>query len=312
MTGLVTLGEQLGQVTSWVEGPLRPGGAATVSVCGAEATVAIGVRRLGFPAAYLGRVGADGFGRMAIDVLRGERVDVSGVVVDPSAPTGLLLRTRRTSGRTVVEYLRAGSAGARLAPEDIDEAVLRAADLLHITGITPALSPSAAETVDVAVGIARAAGVPVSLDVNYRANLWSRDDAAVTLRRLAGSADVVLGGRSELTLLAGTEGDLLAAVAALGPREVVMTRGADGASALFDGRHEHVAAHPVRPVDVVGAGDAFAAGYLAASLDGRPVAERLQLGAVLGAFAVTTRGDWEGLPHRGELGLLDHGDEVLR
>jgi len=84
MSGLVTLGEHLGRLVSWAEGPLRPGGTTQVSVCGAEATVAIGVRRLGFDAAYLGRVGDDAFGRMGRDVLQGEGVDVSGLRTDPS------------------------------------------------------------------------------------------------------------------------------------------------------------------------------------------------------------------------------------
>jgi 2-dehydro-3-deoxygluconokinase len=308
MTGLVTVGEQLGQLVSWAEGPLRPGAATQVSVCGAEATVAIGVRRLGFDAAYLGRVGDDAFGRMGRDVLRGEGVDVSGLRVDPSGATGLLIRTRRTSQRTVVEYLRAGSAGSRLAPEDIDGALVRSADLLHLTGITPALSGSAAKAVDTAVSIAKDAGVAISFDINHRTNLWTSEEAAPVLRRLAAQADVVFGGRAELALL----GNDLDDVAGLGPREVVRTEGAHGATALCDGVLHHEDARPADVVDVVGAGDAFVAGYLAARMDGRAPADRLRLGVVLGAFAVSTRGDWEGLPHRDELGLLDHGDEVLR
>ena len=308
MSGLVTIGEQLGQVTSWTEGPLRAGGAAHLSVCGAEATVAIGVARLGLTARYVGRVGSDAFGRMGVDVLRAEGVDVTGIVVDPAAPTGVLIRGRRTAQRTVVEYLRAGSAGSRLAPEDIDESLVTAAELLHITGITPALSASAAEAIDVAVQLARDAGVPVSFDVNHRATLWSRDDAAPALRGLAARADVVIGGRSELDLL----GADFAEIAALGPREVVRTEGSQGATAWCDGSVEHVDARDVQVVDVVGAGDAFVAGYLAARLAGRDVRHRLELGVLLGAFAVSTRGDWEGLPHRDELGLFDHGDDVLR
>src|SRR6185503_17824997 len=118
-----------------------------LSVCGAEATVAIGIRRLGIPAAYIGRVGDDAFGRMSIEALRGEGVDVSSVTVDPAAPTGLLLRTRRTADRDVVDYWRAGSAGSRLCPEDVDPDVVAAADLLHVTGITPALSDTAAAAI---------------------------------------------------------------------------------------------------------------------------------------------------------------------
>ena len=168
MSGLVTVGEPLGQVAADREGPLRPGAPAALSVCGAEATVAIGIRRLGIPAAYIGRVGDDAFGRMIIEALRGEGVDVSSVTVDPAAPTGLLLRTRRTADRDVVDYWRAGSAGSRLRPEDIDPEVVAAAGLLHVTGITPALSDTAAAAVGRACDLARRAGVPISFDVNHR------------------------------------------------------------------------------------------------------------------------------------------------
>lgn len=181
MSGLVTLGELLGQVAAEREGPLRPGAPATLSVCGAEATVAIGVRRLGPPAAYIGRSGDDVFGRMGREVLDGEGIDVAHLSLDPSAPTGLLLRTRRTADRSVVEYLRAGSAGSRLGPEDVDPELIAAADLVHVTGITPALSDTAAAAVDRACDLARRSGVAISLDVNHRTQLWSGRSARAAL-----------------------------------------------------------------------------------------------------------------------------------
>jgi 2-dehydro-3-deoxygluconokinase len=317
MTGLVTLGELLGQVAGGREGVPRPGAPATLSVCGAEATVAIGVRRLGLPAAYIGRSGDDTFGRMGRDVLRGEGVDVSRLTLDPAAPTGLLLRTRRTADRDLVEYLRAGSAGSRLCPDDVDPELVAGAALLHVTGITPALSDSAAAAVHHACDVARRSGVPISFDVNHRARLWTGRSARAALLPLAAGADVVFGGRDELALLLDEAPDapperLLRGVAAEGPREVVVTLGADGAAGLVGDELVSVAARRVTPVDVVGAGDAFVAGYLAARLDGRGQRSRLDLATTLGAFAVSTRGDWEGLPHRPDLGLLEHSDGVVR
>jgi 2-dehydro-3-deoxygluconokinase len=317
VSGLVTLGELLGQIAGQREGPPRPGAPATLSVCGAEATVAIGVRRLGVPAAFIGRSGEDTFGRMGVDVLRGEGVDVSGLMLDPAAPTGVLLRTRRTADRDLVEYLRAGSAGSRLCPEDVDPDVIAGADLLHVTGITPALSDTASAAVDHACDLARQSGVPISFDVNHRARLWSGRSARAALLPLAARADIVFGGRHELALLLDAAPDepserLLTRLAAQGPREVVITLGAEGAASLRDGELATVAAHRVTPVDVVGAGDAFVAGYLAARLDGQDQRARLDLASTLGAFAVGTRGDWEGLPGRDELPLIGHHDEVVR
>jgi 2-dehydro-3-deoxygluconokinase len=317
MTGLVTLGELLGQVATGSEGVPRPGAPAALSVCGAEATVAVGVRRLGVPAAYVGRSGEDTFGRMGRDALRGEGVDVSRLTLDPAAPTGLLLRTRRTADRDLVEYLRAGSAGSRLSPDDVDPQLVAGAGLLHVTGITPALSDSAAAAVRFACDVARGSGVPVSFDVNHRERLWTGRSAREALLPLAAGADVVVGGRAELGLLLDAAPDtpperLLTEVAALGPREVVVTMGAEGAAGLVDGEVVRVPARRVTPVDVLGAGDAFVAGYLAARLDGRDQRGRLDLATTLGAFAVSTRGDWEGLPRRAELGLLQHTDRVVR
>lgn len=317
MSGLVTVGELLGQVTADREGPLRPGAPAALSVCGAEATVAIGIRRLGIPAAYIGRVGDDAFGRMSVEALRGEGVDVTSVTVDPAAPTGLLLRTRRTADRDVVDYWRAGSAGSGLRPEDVDPDVVAAADLLHVTGITPALSDTAAAAVGHACDLARQAGVPISFDVNHRSRLWHGRSARTALLPLAAGADVVFGGRHELALLLDAAPDappekLLAGLAAEGVREVVVTLGAEGAVGLLDGELARVAAHPVKAVDVIGAGDAFVAGYLAARLEGIDQVARLRSGSALGAFAVGTRGDWEGLPRRAELALVEHHDQVVR
>jgi 2-dehydro-3-deoxygluconokinase len=317
VSGLVTLGELLGQVAAEREGPPRPGAPATLSVCGAEATVAIGVRRLGVPAAYIGRSGDDTFGRMGVEILRGEGIDVTGLSLDPAAPTGVLLRTRRTADRDVVDYLRTGSAGSRLGPEDVDRNLVAAADLLHVTGITPALSDTAAAAVDRACTFARQSGVPISFDVNYRARLWRGRSARAALLPLAAGADVVFGGRQELALLLDTHPDapyerLLAQLAAEGPREVVITLGADGAASLRDGELATVAAHRVTAVDVIGAGDAFVAGYLAARLDGLDQRACLGLAGTLGAFAVGTRGDWEGLPSRAELPLVEHHDQVVR
>lgn len=317
MSGLVTLGELLGQVAAEREGPLRPGAPATLSVCGAEATVAIAIRRLGVPAAYIGRCGDDGFGRLGRQVLHGEGIDVAHLSLDPSAPTGLLLRTRRTADRSVVEYLRARSAGSRLGPEDVDPELIAAAGLVHVTGITPALSDTAAAAVDRTCDLARRFGVPISFDVNHRTQLWGGRSARAALLPLARRADIVFGGRQELALLLDVPPDtpperLLSDLAAQGPREVVVSLGVDGAVGLSDGELATAAAHRVTPVDVIGAGDAFVAGYLAGRLQGLDQRARLRLACALGAFAVGTRGDWEGLPRTADLALLDHDDGVVR
>jgi 2-dehydro-3-deoxygluconokinase len=308
-TGLVTLGETMAVFAGAGPGPLRVGSALRFTFAGAESTVAIGVARLGHPAVWVGRVGADDHGRIIQGQLRAEGLDPCGVHVDPEAPTALLVRQARTADQTRVSYRRAGSAGSRLSPADLPEQRIASAAVLHVTGITPALSASAAAAVDAAVAMARRAGVTVSFDVNYRSALWDPGTAGPVLRKLAGQADVVFGGPDELALItaAGPE-ELLAH----GVSEVVVKDGPRGCwAATADGTWD-CPARQVTVVDPVGAGDAFAAGYLSGRLDGLPLDGRLERATVLGAVCVATLGDWEGLPQRDELAGLARSSDVLR
>ena len=121
----------------------------------------------------------------------------------PAAPTGLLVREVRPLVASNVLYRRQGSAGSRLTQGDLVRAGgLRGARWLHITGITPALSPTAAQAIDGAIDAARNAGATVSFDVNHRRRLWSDETAAPVLRRIASRSDVVLGDPAELALVA--------------------------------------------------------------------------------------------------------------
>ncbi|MEV0986475.1 sugar kinase [Streptomyces sp. NPDC049949] len=313
MTALVTLGETMAVLAADRPGPLASGTPLRLGFAGAEATVAIGVSRLGHAASWIGRVGADSAGTMILDGLRGEAVDVTRARVDDSAPTGLMLRERRTPDHTRVTYYRRGLAGARLDPEDIDPELVARARVLHVTGITPALGDGPLAAVRRAVDLARAAGVTVSLDLNYRARLWNREEAAAELTHLVTRADVVFAGPDEASLVvAGADPATMACTLLdLGPREAVLKLGARGAVAVTHDGEAVQDSVPVTLVDPIGAGDAFVAGYLAGLLDGTDLPGRLLLAATCGAFAVAAPGDWEGLPRRAELDLL-RGADVTR
>ncbi len=304
--GLVTLGETMASFAATGIGPLKHQPTMHLHVGGAESNVAISVSRLGGHATWIGRVGDDELGDLVLTALRGEAVDVRHVVRDPGAPTGLMVKSRRTSTVGRVAYYRKGSAGSRLEPADLPADTLRAAGVLHVTGITPALSPSARAATFAAVEEARAAGVPVSLDVNHRAALWSADEAGPVLADLVTRVDVLFAGDDEAGLL-GATGEpeaIVKGLAALGPAQVVLKLGARGALAAVDGELVQVPAFPVVVVDSVGAGDAFVGGYLAELLLGADPLTRLRTAAACGAFAVTVPGDWEGLPSRRDLQLL--------
>jgi 2-dehydro-3-deoxygluconokinase len=310
MTGLVTFGETMALLAAADVGPLRHQPLLHLRTGGAESNVAVGLSRLGGRATWIGRVGDDELGELVLADMRAEGVDVDHAVVDPGGPTGLMIRSRRTATVARVAYYRSGSAGSRLAPSDVPVDVVRAAGVLHVTGITPALSPSARAATFAAVEEARAAGVPVSLDVNHRAALWGADEARSVVTDLAARVDVLFAGEDEAELLLGAgaaPADASAALlglAGLGPAHVVLKRGARGAIAFVDGVVLDVPPHPVVPIDAVGAGDAFVAGYLAELLAGGDVKTRLATGAACGAFVVTVQGDWEGLPSRRDLALL--------
>ncbi|MDO7883263.1 sugar kinase [Salinibacterium soli] len=310
---VVTLGETMALVRAAHVGSLATESELRLGVGGAESNVAIALTRLGTPTTWVGRVGSDPLGERILRELRAEGVDARAVV-DPAAPTGLMVKESRTPASTRVMYYRAGSAGSRLSPVDLAAAGIREAGLLHVSGITPALSDSAAAAVDAAVDEAVAAGIPVSFDVNHRSSLWRDRDFGAVYRGLAARADIVFAGEDEARLLAegSTPASLARAIAALGPSQVVIKLGADGCLALVDGVEHAQPAVRIEPVDTVGAGDAFVAGYLAELLAGLPVADRLATAVRTGAFACLSPGDWEGYPRRAELALLDGGEPVAR
>ncbi|HWN33768.1 MAG TPA: sugar kinase, partial [Pseudonocardia sp.] len=306
--GLVTLGEVMVSLSANRIGPLRHARHLDLSVAGSEANVAIGVVRLGHPATWLSRLGDDEFGALVRATVRGQGVTVCAQV-DPVAPTGLMVKERRTGDVGRVLYYRAGSAASRLSPADLPSGVLEAAQVLHVTGITPALSSTAAEAVRHAVSVARAAGVTVSLDVNYRARLWDLPTAQAELSSLARLADVVFASADELVVL-GAEGDPERLLRE-GPHTVVVTDGGKGAFSVGAAGVVRQPAFPVRVVDPVGAGDAFVAGYLAGLLDGLDEPARMRQAASAAAICVSAEGDWEGLPTSADLNLVGRGDGTV-
>ena len=282
-------------------------------VAGAESNVAVGAARLGHCVRWAGVVGGDPHGEFILRQLRSEGVEVYHRE-EAARSTGVMFLEQRTADVSRAFYYRAGSAGSTLCRKDVDRALLDGARVLHLTGITAALSAEARDAVEYAAERAAGEGVLVSLDVNYRSKLWSRDQARAVLAPLARHASIVVASEDELDLVmpaAAVTSDSVEAEALiakllldLGVQEVVVKRGAAGAGAHTPAGHWEVPAVPVTGIDTVGAGDAFTAGYISALLDGEDVPGRLQRGTLAGAFAVSTAGDWEGLPRTAELALL--------
>lgn len=315
MIDVLTFGETMLSVRT--SGPLRAGGSATTHIAGAESNVAIGLARLGHAARWVGVVGADVVGDAVLAGLRAEGVDVAHARRQENAATGTMLLESRTADLARVAYNRAGSAGSTLRFDDLQAALAEPARWWHVTGVTAALGAGPAGAVRRALA-RRAHGTCTSLDVNYRARLWDRDRARAELTPLLQHLDLVVASEDELDLLGEPgcpEEEGVARLFAAGVREVVVKRGPRGASLRgADGAAIDLPARPATVVDPVGAGDALVAGVLSGALDGLPPRERLQRGIDVAAYAVSTVGDWEGLPTRAELDQLPEpdGDPTLR
>ncbi len=264
---------------------------------GAESNVAIGLARLGSSVGWFGALGNDPFGKIILKALRGEGVDTSRAKMSDEAPTGMMFR-EHVAGKLAVHYFRKHSAASRMKPEDLDEDYIRGAKILHVTGITTALSEDCRRTVRRAVDIAKEAGVLVSFDPNLRLKLWSIEEARQTLLPLAEDADYFLPGWDELVQLYETEdySEIKERLNAL--KAVTVIKGKGDATVVLDGKSEtEVPFYPAdKVVDTVGAGDGFCAGFLAGLMKGMTPVEAVTLASVCGSLVVQMRGDWEALP----------------
>lgn len=305
---VLTFGETM--IALRAAGPLALNPNISATIAGAESNVAIALARLGHDVQWAGRVGNDTGGELIRRTLRAEAVGQDHLTIDSRRQTGILIFEQRLPDLTNVSYFRQDSAGSALTADHIAPAMAEGPRVLHLTGITCALGPCAADAVQQAAAAAHTAGITVTFDVNYRAKLWNRKDAGEELRKLLPFIDVLIGSPEELTLLMGDgtaddETTVASSFIGQGIREVIVKLGAGGARLHTNNGTLHSPARDITAVDSVGAGDAFTAGYISGLLTSRPAEERLRLANVLGAFAVASKGDWEGLPTTSELTLLD-------
>jgi 2-dehydro-3-deoxygluconokinase len=302
---VVTLGETMVLMDPSTSGPLRYVPFFHKSIAGAESNLCIGLVRLGHSAGWISNLGDDEFGKYILSFIRGEGVDVSQVQMDPQHSTGVMFKERREVGETKVYYYRKDTPASRMQPEQLDPGYIASAKFLHVTGITPALSPSCAKTVWRAMELAQEAGVKISFDPNLRLRLWKVEDARREMPSLMAKADVVLPGIDEAEIILGTRdpGEIAQRILELGPQIVAVKLGKDGAYVAHrDGQRLLVPGFPIeRVVDPVGAGDGFAAGFLAGLIRGYSLEEAARLANGVGAMAVTVTGDIEGLPTEREL-----------
>jgi len=312
---VITFGEVLAVFLSADDAPLGRSSAFDLVTAGAEANVAIGLSRLGHSTRFTGRVGDDALGRRIERELRGEGL-ATRLTIDPERPTGVIVRDAPAVGATQVVYHRSGSAGSALTVDDLDLSAIGSARLLHATGITAALSATAFEATKAAMRAAREAGVTVTFDPNIRRRLGTPEHWLRIVTTLAPLADVVLVGADDASFVLPSAGleSTVAWFRDRGVDTVVWKDGAEGATELNprDGTVRQ-AALPVHARDAVGAGDAFAAGWISGWLDGEEAPGRLRRAVTVAASVVAHRGDLPGLPDRDALRtLLSSSTEMNR
>lgn len=263
---------------------------------GAESNVAVAVARMGFRAGWISRLPASPLGRRIERAIHAGGVDTSRVIWTDDGRVGTYFIEYAPPPRRIeVVYDRRDSAAAQMTPEEIPWEYLLDTRLLHLTGITPGLSSSCLAVMAEVCDRARRAGLTLSIDVNYRAKLWTASEAAEALLPLLRKATLVICGEADAAALFGIQGepeDVLRELQRLaGSPLAVLTIGERGALAL-DGDRRLLAqpAVPATIVDRIGAGDAFSAGVLCGLLEGS-LETGLRYGAAMGAHKLTTFGD---------------------
>lgn len=296
---LVAVGEPLIQLTPPPGKRLAEASDLGLHLGGAEVNVVVTLARLGLPVSLLARLGDDPFGRRIVRELQSLGVGTDAIALDVGEPTGVYFKDfdgRRSNSY----YYRAGSAAATLGVDDLHR-MPSEATWIHVTGITSALSPTCTAVVDELLETAGQRGAAVSFDINFRPKLWPDRDASDILLRQARRAQLVFVGRDEAQLLWGT--DTPAEVRSLLPEvpTVIVKDAARSAVSYRGGHREDVPALVAEVIEPVGAGDAFAAGYLAARFEGRDERTALRWGHMFAANAIRSCADQGEAPPRREL-----------
>jgi sugar/nucleoside kinase (ribokinase family) len=281
--------------------PLEEANHYTRAVAGAELNVSVGLARLGYRVGWISRLGADPLGRYILKQVQQSGLDTTRVLFDERYPTGFQLKSRVQAGDPVVVYFRKSSAASHMAPNAEDDAYLRSARHLHVTGIPPVLSDTCRQYTYHAIEQAREAGMSVSFDPNLRPSLWkSQDEMRQVLNDLATKVDWIFPGLEEGIVLTGytTPEDVARFYLARGVKLVVVKVGARGSCLFTASQRYDLPVFPVQVVDTVGAGDGFAVGIISGMLEGLALPDCLERANAIGALAIMSPGDQDGLPNR--------------
>lgn len=264
---------------------------------GDVSNTAVAAARQGARAGIATRIGDDGFGRLLREMWAAEGVDASAVATDADAPTGLYFVRHGPEGHAF-EYRRAGSAASRMAPGNLPLAAIEAADILHLSGISQAISPSAREAAVTAMETARAAGRRVSYDTNLRLALWPLEEARAAILDALSRADIALPGLDDARQVLGIDDPerIVAEIRARGPGIVALTLGREGVLLADGDEVTHIPGLTVEAVDATGAGDCFDGSFLARLVAGDAPVEAARYAAAAASLSTTGYGGVAPIP----------------
>ncbi|WP_405168645.1 sugar kinase [Paenibacillus sp. FSL H3-0286] len=301
----VTFGEPMAMFYANEAGPLHEVFSFSKALAGAESNVATGLSRLNHPTGYVTKLGEDNFGTFIAQAMKNENINTDNITFTKEYSTGMLIKSKVVTGDPKVEYFRKNSAASTLSLEDFDEAYFNSAGHLHVTSISAALSKSCHEFSIHAMEFMKSKGKTISLDPNLRPSLWPDTETMVsTINDLAPRCDWFLPGLGEGKILTGlsTPEEIADYYLERGVSLVVIKLGPEGAYYKSSAGEGYVDGFKVEQVvDTVGAGDGFAVGVISAMLEKLPIAEAVKRGNAIGALAVMSPGDMDGLPTREEL-----------
>ncbi len=298
MPDIITIGETMVSFVPNTRGALRYCSDYKLQFAGAESNVAIGASKLGVSSGWISRLGEDEFGHFILNQIRAEGVDTKAVCFDTKAPTGIMFK-ELSVGETSVTYYRENSAMSKMTPKDLLPEYFRNAKILHLTGITPILSPACKETILKSIALAKEYGVKISFDPNVRKKLWRETDFSLLLREIALEADIVMLGCDEGNVLFGTANpeEIIRVLTQQGNAMAVAVKaGASGAWVGDKENVQHIPPYPCHCIEPIGAGDGFNAAFLSGRVKGYDLIHCAKMGAIAGALATQVTSDVQGYP----------------
>ena len=297
---VITIGDAMIAMCPREKGPIIFCDSFKRKVGGAELNVAIGCARLGLKSGWISRLGNDDFGKYIMKIARGEGINTSEVKLVDGYQTSVYFREVLSDGSSRSFYYREKSPTSTMTCKDLNEEYFKEAKVLHITGVFPSITKNNQDIILEAVKLAKKNNLTISFDPNIRLKMWTKEEAKSYIEKILPNVDILLIGDEEIEILLG-EISIEKAIRTFhdyGIEKVIVKKGAKGAVGS-DGKnvYEVDAIKPKALVDTVGAGDGFAAGFLAALCKGETFKDCVEFGNAVGSLVVGVEGDNEGLPY---------------